>query len=267
MMVLGRLVVPEPSPIALHTADGRGALLLHVGGNSMNATNLLSQKASLVQGFPLFSGVSPADCTSMVSNARVKHFSRRETLFAEGDPVRQIWLLLSGCVKVTQLGLSGNEVILRLNGPGEIVGAFGLCKQCDHCSTAQTTQPSTALVWEAADFESNLNRFSVLRRNVARVLEERLKELEQRFREVSTEKVAPRLSSELVRLSKQVGRHIGGHVEISLSRADLAQLTGTTLFTVSRLLCQWKSLGIVSARREAVLVHNVEALTELAQSE
>ena len=233
----------------------------------MDAANLLSQKTSLVQEFALFSGVSPADRASMVSNGRVKRFSRRETLFAEGDPVRQIWLLLSGCVKVTQLGLSGNEVILKLNGPGEIVGAFGLCRQCDHCSTAQTTQPSSALVWEAADFEANLNRFPVLRRNVARGLEERLKELEQRFREVSTEKVAPRLSSELVRLSRQVGRPKEGHVEISLSRADLAQLTGTTLFTVSRLLCQWKSLGIVSARREVVLVHDVEALTELAQSE
>jgi len=98
-------------------------------------------------------------------------------------------------------------------------------------------------------------------------LERRLNELEVRFREISTEKVAPRLSSQLVRLLDQVGRQADGHVEIALSRRELAQLTGTTLFTVSRLLCSWESRGIVSARREAVLVHNVPALRDLSREE
>jgi CRP-like cAMP-binding protein len=231
------------------------------------ATNLLGQKTTLVQGFALFSEISPSDCTSILSSAREKRFTRGQIIFAEGDPVQQMFLLVSGCVKVTQLGLNGNEVILRLNGPGEIVGAFRVCAQCNHCSAAQTTQPSTALVWDGVTFEAILDRFPVFRRNVTFVLEQRLAEIEQRFREVSTEKVGCRLSSELVRLSKKVGRNNGGHVEISLSRAELAQMVGTTLFTVSRLLCQWKSLGIVNLRREGVLVRNVEALTQLSQVE
>jgi len=92
-----------------------------------------------------------------------------------------------------------------------------------------------------------------------------LQELEERFREISTEKVAPRVSSQLVRLLNQVGRRVNGDVEVSLSREELGQLTGTTLFTVSRLLSQWQRRGIVSARREAVLVRNLPALVELAQ--
>jgi CRP-like cAMP-binding protein len=231
----------------------------------MDATNLLNQKVALVQECALFSGVSPADSASMLSNARARRLSRRHTIFAEGDPVRQIWLLRSGGVKLTQIGLNGNEVILRVIGPGEIVGAFGFFMRC-HCSTAVTIQTSTVLAWDAADFERILDRFPVIRRNVSGVLLERLQELEQRFREVSTEKVGSRLSSELIRLSKHVGRNIDGDMEISLSRAELAQMTGTTLFTVSRLICQWQSLGIVGARREAVTVRNVEALTQPAQS-
>jgi hypothetical protein len=39
------------------------------------------------------------------------------------------------------------------------------------------------------------------------------------------------------------------------------------LFTVSRLLCQWEAQGIVSARRETVLVHSIPALQELSQAE
>jgi CRP/FNR family transcriptional regulator, nitrogen oxide reductase regulator len=228
-----------------------------------------SQKTSFVQGFPLFSEVSPADCASIVSTAREKRFSRRQTIFSEGDPVQQVVMLLSGCVKITQLGLSGNEVILRLNGVGEIVGAFRICSNCNHCSTAQAVQPCIALVWEAATFERLLERHPAFRRNIVRALEDRLLEMEQRFREVSTEKVGSRLSSELIRLSKRLGRAVNGngHGEISLSRSELAQLTGTTLFTVSRLLCRWQSQGIVSIRREAVQVRDFAALTQLSQSE
>jgi CRP-like cAMP-binding protein len=235
--------------------------------NKMAATNLLIQRASLLQRFPLFSDVSPSDCSSILSTAWERRFARRHTIFVEGEPVRQIFVLLSGCVKSTQIGPNGLEVILNLNWPGEIVGAFGSCVRGDHCSTAQTIQPSTLLLWNAANFESILGHFPVFLRSVLRVLEQRLQELEERFREVSTEKVSSRLSSELIRLSKKVGRDMEGNVELCLSREQLAKMTGTTLFSVSRLLCQWESQGIVNLRREAVLVRDVEALTVLSQSE
>jgi CRP-like cAMP-binding protein len=92
-----------------------------------------------------------------------------------------------------------------------------------------------------------------------------LEELEQRFREISTERVASRLSREIVRLLAQVGRVVNGTVEIALSREELAQLTGTTLFTVSRLLSDWNERGIVSTRREAVSVNDLLALQQLAE--
>jgi CRP-like cAMP-binding protein len=128
-------------------------------------------KLSLVQEFPLFEDVHPADRESIIAGAREKRFSRKETLFAEGSPVRQVIMLLSGCVKITQTGLSGNEVILRLNGAGEIVGSFRVCVQCSHCSSAQAVQTSTALVWDAENFEKFLVRVPAFRRNTLRALE------------------------------------------------------------------------------------------------
>jgi CRP-like cAMP-binding protein len=234
----------------------------------LDTLTLLSRKIPIVQGFALFSDVPPGDSASIISAGREKRFSRRQTIFSEGDPVQEVVMLLSGSVKITQIGVSGNEVILRLNGMGEVVGAFRLCANCNHCSTAQAVQSSTAIVWDSATFETLLERFPAFRRNTVRALEERLRELEQRFREVSTEKVVSRLSSELLRLSSRLGRAVnGGHLEIGLSRAELAQMTGTTLFTVSRLLCRWQKLGIVSIGREAVLVRDFAALTKLSFSE
>jgi len=226
-----------------------------------------SEKIALVRRLTLFSDVDPAICAIIISTAREKHLWRRQTIFSEGDPIQQVMMLLSGWVKVTQLGPSGNEVILRLSGIGQMVGDFQPSANCRHSATAQTVQDAVALVWEVANFEKLLDRFPAFRRNTIRALEERLREMEQRFREVSTLHVGPRLSSELIRLSNRFGCSINGLREIHLSREELAQLTGTTLSTASRLLCRWQKLGIVSIRREVVEVRDFAALTQLTLSE
>ena len=227
----------------------------------------MSPVPARIEQLPLFEGIAPQDIRQILSAAHEKDFPRRQIIFSQGEPIRQILLLISGYVKITQLGESGFEVILRLSGRGELVGATGLCSGCNHCSTAQAVQDSSALVWEAPVFESLSQRFANLQRNRLRILDERLLDLEERFREVSTEKVAPRLSREIVRLLGQVGQRVNGCVQISLSREELAQLTGTTLFTVCRLLSQWEQQGVVSTGRETVMVRNLAGLVRLYESE
>jgi len=220
---------------------------------------------SRVQGFALFSGMSSADCTSIVSAAHERNFSRRQTIFAEGDPVQHVPLLVSGSAKVTMPGQSCGEVILRLCGPGELVSC---CSAGRHCSTAQTLESSKALIWDAANFEALWERFPMLWRNTERILFEHLEKLEERFREMSTKNVALRLGSELVRSLKHVGHDVNGEVEIRLSRKELAGLVGATSFTVSRVLCQWERRGIVAGRRrKAVSVRNLQALIKLSNGD
>jgi CRP/FNR family transcriptional regulator, nitrogen oxide reductase regulator len=238
-----------------------------LGANRLSGPSLLNDRIALVQRYALFCDISATECASILASAHERHFSRHQIIFLAGDPIRQTLLLTSGNVKVTQAGQNGCEVILRLNGAGESVGPLGMSTRGEHCASAHALETCTALAWDASAFEALAERHPVLRRNMIRILETHLQEMDARFREISTEKVSPRLSSQIVRLLNQVGKRNNGHIEISLSREELAQLTGTTLFTVSRLLCQWEVRGIVSARREAVLVRNIQALIELSQEE
>ena len=226
-----------------------------------------TRRTALVQHSPLFAGVSAAESLEIVSAAHEKHFDRRHALFLEGDPVREVLLLTSGSAKIVQYCQNGTEVILRLAGPGDVVGTLGLRPQDRHSSMAQTLVASTALVWDAAAFETFTQRAVQLRRNITDLLCRQLHELAERYHEISTEKVSVRLSHQLVRLLNQVGRRVNGRLEIRLSREELAQLTGTTFFTVSRVLSDWNHRGIVSARRESVSVRNFQALARLAEIE
>jgi CRP-like cAMP-binding protein len=223
---------------------------------------------TLVRHFPLFTDISSAACGEIVSIGREKVFARRETIFSQGDPIEKVFLLTEGSVKTTQLGKNGTEVILRLCGRGDLIGS---CKapsaRLVHRSAAEALQPCRALIWDATTFESLCVRYPALRQNVARILDQQLGELEERYREISTECVPLRLSREISRLANRVGEHVNDTVKINLSREELAQLTGTTLFTVSRLLSQWKEQGIVSPGREIVMINDTHALAELCERE
>ena len=228
--------------------------------------NIIQRRAELVRHFPLFAELSVEDCERVVALAHERSYRRGKTIFFEGDPVQHVVVLVSGCVKLLQVDWEGHEVILRLAGPGESLS--GECfPKFKHGSSAQAVKTSTALVWEARHFETLAERFPALGRNISCVLLRSLNQLEVRFREVCTEKVAPRLSSQLIRLVEQIGNNSEGPVEIGLGRRELAQLTGTTLFTVSRLLGQWEAQRIVEPRRGGLRVLNMPALEELSRGE
>lgn len=214
---------------------------------------------------PLFAGILPGDYARIAAAARVKTFARGEMLYLEGEPVRQVILLTSGFGKLTRNGLNGMEVILRIGVPGDVLGATGLFSNGRHGSTAQAFRGCRALVWEASAFKSLMERFPVLHQNMAQILGGDLLELEERFREVATEKVGSRLARQLLRLVKRIGWPVNGGVEIDISREDLAQMTGTTLFTVSRLLSAWEERGIVKPRREGVTICDVPALNAISE--
>ena len=128
-------------------------------------------------------------------------------------------------------------------------------------------EQSKALVWEYTRLQMLVAEYPQLRRNISQILACRLQELEERFREIATEKVAKRLALALTRLVRQVGKKTSEGTEVYLSREELAQLTGTTLFTISRILSKWADLGVVIPRREAVLIRDPRRLQEVGGDE
>jgi CRP-like cAMP-binding protein len=209
----------------------------------------------------VFLNILPDDYQRITTAAaRIKEFARGEMVFNEGDSVEQVILLTSGFVKITQLGANGSQVVLRFGAPGDILGAASLFSTGNHCGTAQAFRTCQGIVWSARTFKALVDSLPVLHQNMTRILGEELRELQERFREVATENVASRVARQLVRLTQKIGRRSGDEIEASLTREELAQMTGTTLFTVSRLFSIWEARGIVRPRREGVTICDVPAL-------
>jgi CRP-like cAMP-binding protein len=103
--------------------------------------------------------------------------------------------------------------------------------------------------------------------NALKYVASRLYESQDRIRELATERVEQRIARSLVRLLNQSGRRIEGGVllDLPLSRQDLAEMTGTTLYTVSRILTRWEQEGVVKSQRQRIVVTSPHRLMALAE--
>lgn len=216
---------------------------------------------------PLFRGLGQDALARVTSLARSKTVRAGGFFFREGDRADAFFVLTNGRVKLTQLTPEGHRVVLRLVGSGEPFGGVGAFGEPTYPVSAEAVQPSAALAWSSAAIRRLLETEPAIALNALEVVASRLREAERRYREAMTERVERRVARALLRLVREAGRRVEGGVEVAfpVSRQDIAEMTGTTLFTVSRLLSAWEARGIVRSGRQRVVLTRPHALVAIAE--
>jgi CRP/FNR family transcriptional regulator, nitrogen oxide reductase regulator len=125
-------------------------------------------------------------------------------------------------------------------------------------AAAWTRPQALELARKFPELHSRLD--ALMTRNVATAL--------GRLHDVTEGRVPQRLARALVELVDRHGEmdSLGLIIGPPLTRQELAAITGTTLYTVSRLLADWESRGVVSTSRARLRVRNLAALTDLAEA-
>lgn len=215
----------------------------------------------------LLEGVSPDRVGGFLRRARGRHFEEKEFLFQEGEPIDGLYLVIGGQVKLTKTSSEGAEVIVALLEPPEVfVGVAGLPAPRDFPVSAEALTELRVAFWERAEAQEAFEAEPLLHRNLVGIIASRARVLQDRFRDVATERVPARLARMLLRLSRQCGREVddGTRIEIPLTRRDLAEMVGTTLYTVSRQFSEWTERGWLRTEREGVVVLDPDGLADLA---
>ncbi len=200
---------------------------------------------------------------------RVSHrrpLAAGSSLFRQGDPADAFCVLLEGGIKMVQISPEGQQVVLRYIGPGEMFGAVALFCRTDYPATAVAVTDGLAAIWSRDTAEMLLRRYPEIGANALQVVGGRLQELQSRYRELSTENVERRVARTLLRLAARPGRPVADdtRIDFPISRQDIAEMTGTTLHTVSRVISRWEGLGLVASGRMALVLRRPQALSRIA---
>ena len=170
-------------------------------------------------------------------------------------------------MRLAQVTPDGQQVILNLISAGALFGIIAAIKATDYPVSAQAMEDSTALTWSREAMMGLVGRFPLLGMNIMRLMAEHVQETQNRLRELTTERVERRLARTLLRLAAQTGVKTPEGVEIglALTRQDLAEMIGATLYTVSRILSQWEAQGLVRSGRERVMIRFPHGLVSIAE--
>lgn len=188
--------------------------------------------------------------------------------FFQGDKAEYLYIMLVGRAKLCQIAPDGQQVNLRTLNTYQLFGAVGAVDaNATYPACAQTLEDSSAIAIHSADFRILLEQRPHLSFGLMKLMTGYIQEMQERYRESVTEKVEQRIARVLLRLAGQTGKRVeqGVLIELPFSRQDLAEMAGTTLYTVSRILSAWEKQGLIATGRERVILTNPHAVMRLAE--
>jgi CRP-like cAMP-binding protein len=215
----------------------------------------------------LFDSLADSTLAAIAARGRIGFVDRGTFLFFDGDVATDAHFLIAGRVKIVHETEDGQEVILRLVQPGEIFGSAGSWGAHTYPATAVALDDSRVFYLPVAELTEVIGLHPDFALALIRELGVRLREAEARIRELQAERVERRIARTLLRLANKTGQKSpeGIQIELPQSRQHLAELSGATLSTVSRVLSQWDRRGLILAGRERLTIVHPHELMMIAE--
>ncbi len=215
---------------------------------------------------PLFRRLGDEDRRRVAAVSALRRWERGETLFFEGDAADHLAVVVSGRVKVSKATPAGRDLILAIFGPGDAVGAVAVYEGRPYPATAEALEDTECILVPRAALFSLLERHPTLARGLLLAMTHRLVELTRRLAELTGGRIEPRLARLFLKLADDVGRPTpeGVHIPLSLSRQELADLTGTTIETAIRVMSRWGKRRVVATERDGFTIVDRAALERIA---
>ena len=215
----------------------------------------------------VFEKATDEDLRLFAQNSIERSIEEGEFFFFQGDPAAYLYILVSGRAKLMQTSPAGQQVNLRTINEWQMFGALGAVREnATYPATAQALEHSTALAIKSDFLQSMMQTRPYLAFDLMKLMTTYIQEMQARYRELATEKVERRIAHSLLRLVSQMGSKTpDGGIELTFTRQELAEMSGTTLYTVSRVLSEWEKLGVVEAGRERVVIRKPHELVKISE--
>ena len=215
----------------------------------------------------VFQNATDDDLKLIAHHASERSIEEGEFFFFQGDPAIYFYVLISGRAKLMQMNPTGQQVNLRTIYEWQMFGALGAVREdATYPATAQALEQSTALAVRSDYLRELILTRPYLSIDLMKLMTTYIQEMQERYRQLATEKVERRIAHTLLRLVSQMGaKNPEGGIELTFTRQDLAEMSGTTLYTVSRVISEWEKLDIVEAGRERISIRKPHELVKISE--
>lgn len=189
-------------------------------------------------------------------------YAADEAVYHQGDHSLNAFTLRKGLVKLIKTLPDGRTQIVRVLRTGDLFGFDGLAGET-YNHTAIPLNDIEVCRLPLVELAELKKQNPEIENTMMKRWIQHLREAEDMMLELGAKKAAERLASFLIRWCENSN---GGWVTLSLSRAEIGELLGLTIETVSRFLSDWKRQGFLNEQRGSIQLENVDGLRKAACS-
>jgi CRP/FNR family transcriptional regulator, nitrogen fixation regulation protein len=186
--------------------------------------------------------------------------AKDETVFAEGDRAAFFYKVISGAVRTSKLLSDGRRQIDAFHLPGDI---FGIESGEEHRFTAEALGPATVVAYRRCGLEVLASTDAAFSRQIVAAMMRSLERAQEHMLLLGRKSAMEKIATFLLDMANRFAGT--DHVDLPMSRTDIADHLGLTIETVSRSLTQLERQGVIAlpAHRRTILLRNKAALRHL----
>jgi CRP/FNR family cyclic AMP-dependent transcriptional regulator len=205
-------------------------------------------KIDFLKGVPLLSSLSEKEVKDISDKIILKEVRKNETILSEEDTNRFMYIIVFGKVKVLKTTDDGRDTIIALHKSGEFFGEMSLIDGRTEPATVVAMEDSLIGIISKTNFHSLLRQQEKILDAFLQILCLRLRDSWNKIQLLNFKYASQRIRTLFRILSETYGERTadGLSLKINLTHQDIADMTGLTRETTTRVLDRWQKEGDVA---------------------
>jgi CRP-like cAMP-binding protein len=205
----------------------------------------LTGELELLKKFVFLSSLSEEEFCQSVEKIRIEKFARNKTVLSQGDSNLFMFVIIDGGVKVILIDEKGREIILAIQRAGDFFGEMSLIDGKTVSASVVATESSTIAMISKDDFYSLLHNQKKILLSLLQTLCHRIRSSNAIIETMNQASASQRVRMLLLMLCGRHGEPDGREYTLSipLTHQDIANMTGLTRETVTRVMQELKKSG------------------------
>jgi len=226
------------------------------------------QMKAFLRKYELFQELSPSEMNALARVSGLKHVKKGEYVCHEGTKAASFYLIHDGMVKVVKHTNFGKDVILDIYIAGEMFLLEPIFDNELYPASAVAVEDTTILTMDRRKLVRYMDQNPKMMRLALKEMAGRVRRLNSQIKDLMVGKVDYRIANIMLKLSDKIGKEdVEGSIkiDISLSRQDIADLSGTTIETAIRTMSKFAKKDIMKASRNSIKIMDRDKLVDIAE--
>jgi CRP/FNR family transcriptional regulator len=217
-----------------------------------------------LKNIQLFSSLTDDELHQIKDKLSLKRYKKHEVILFEEDTTEYMYIILNGKTKVIQTTEDGKEILLAMHHSGEFFGEMSLLDGKTSPATVVAMEDSSVAIISRQEFYSLIRAQKRIVDNLLLILCSRLRDSWEKIQLLNLKNASQRIKILFLMLSDKYGEKTaeGVTLNIKLTHQEIAEMTGMTRETVTRMIDKWQKDGEISVLKNRFIHLSSHFITE-----